>query len=203
MIVVHRVDVADAPADTLSADELERAGRYRVESARRSFVAVRAALRRVLGARLGLAPAEVRLAVDGYGRPSVDGPVSFNVSHSGALGLIAVADGERRVGIDVEQVRPETDFRSLAARFFHPEEAAAIGDRRDAFFRCWTRKEAVVKALGHGLSHPLDGFVVEVDAEGPRAVGGLPGLSVTGLEIDRGYAAGLAADGELEYAWAS
>ena len=204
MIVVHRVELVDAPAEALTPDELERAGRYRVESARRSFVAVRAALRRVLGARLGLAPAEVELTLSEHGRPGVGGGrVSFNVSHSGDIGLIAVADGDRRVGVDVEQVRSETDFRALAERFFHPDEARAIGDRRDAFFRCWTRKEAVVKAIGQGLSHPLDTFVVDVDGAGARPVAGVPGMAVTGLEIDPGYAAGLAADGPLEYAWAS
>jgi 4'-phosphopantetheinyl transferase len=204
VIVVHRVELVDAPADTLSPSERERAARYRVEPARRSFVAARVALRRVLGERLGLAPADVPLADGDLGRPGVaGGRVSFNVSHSGAIGLIAVADGERRVGVDVEQVRPDTDFPVLAERFFHPAEAAAIGDRRDAFFRCWTRKEAVVKALGLGLTHPLDGFVVDVDATEPHAVEGVAGLTVTGLPIDPGYAAGLAADAPLEYAWAT
>ncbi len=204
MIAVHRVDLIETAADTLSPDELARAARYRVEPARVAFVAARAALRRILGERLGVAPAEVPLTVGSHGRPEMPGgQISFNVSHSGAIALIAVADGDRRLGIDVEQVRPDTEFRALAERFFHPDEAAAIGDRRDAFFRCWTRKEAVVKALGLGLSHPLDGFVVDIDAEGPRAVDGVAGLSVTGLAIDAGYAAGLAADGELVYAWST
>ena len=201
MIELHRVDVAGARGAELSPEELARAERFRAEGARRSFVAVRGELRRVLGARLGVAAADVALAVDEHGRPWVEG-ASFNVSHSGAVGLIAVAGAGRRVGVDVEQVRPGMDVGAVAARFFHPDEAAAIAGRRDAFFRCWTRKEAVVKALGLGLNHPLDRFVVDVDGEGPRPVAGVEGLSVTGVQIDEGYVAALAADGPLEYAWA-
>lgn len=193
MIEVHRVDVMAPPGGGLSEEELERAARYRVDAARRSFVAVRSALRRVLGERLGVAPADVVIAEDEHRRPCVEG-VAFSVSHSGALGLIAVADAGRRVGVDVEQVRPRTDFAALAARFFHPDEVAAIGERRDAFFRCWTRKEAVVKALGLGLAHPLESFAVDPDAEGPQPVRGVDGLWVAELAIDEGYVAALATD---------
>jgi phosphopantetheinyl transferase len=162
---------------------------HRVDAARAQLrPVVRATLERLLGG--------VEIRVDDHGRPWAEG-VSFNVSHSGAIGLIAVAEAGRRVGIDIQQVRESTDFRALAARFFHPGEAAAIGDRRDAFFRCWTRKEAVVKALGLGLHHPLTSFVVDVDAEGPQPVEGVPGLWVTGLDVEAGYAAALAADGDV------
>jgi 4'-phosphopantetheinyl transferase len=202
VIALHRVELSGAAPDWLSADELERAGRFRVEHARRAFVACRSALRRVLGERLGVAPAALTFTLSAHGRPSVaGGRVSFNVSHSGEVGLIAVADGERRIGVDVEQVRTTTDIEALAERFFHPEEAAAIAGRRDAFFRCWTKKEAVVKAIGQGLSHPLETFVVDVDDDAPAPVAGVEGLTVAGLPVDVGYTAALAADGELEYAW--
>ena len=161
---------------------------HRVEAESGLRAAVRAELLRLLGV--------TELDVDERGRPWLEG-VSFSVSHSGSLGLIAIAEGDRRIGVDVEQVRHDTDVRALAARFFHPEEAEAIGDRRDAFFRCWTRKEAVVKALGLGLAHPLGSFVVDFDADGPRPVRGVEGLVVDGLAIDDGYAAALAwADGQ-------
>ena len=156
--------------------------------------AVRAALLRLLGVD--------DLDVDERGRPWSPG-VSFSVSHSGSLGLIAIAEGEQRIGVDVEQFRGRRDVRALADRFFHPDEAAAIGDDRAAFFRCWTRKEAVVKALGLGLAHPLDSFVVDFDATGPRPVRGVPGLSVTGLEVTSGYVAALAADDPVRFVWAN
>ena len=204
VIHLHRVELTASGADWLSADELERAARSRVEHARHAFVACRSSLRRALGGRLGIPPEAVAFTISEHGRPSVaGGRVSFNVSHSGAIGLIAVADGERRIGVDVEQIRATTEFEALAARFFHPAEAAAIGGRRDAFFRCWTKKEAVVKAIGQGLSHPLESFVVDVDGDGAAPVDGVEGLSVTGIPLDAGYAAALAADGELDYAWVS
>jgi 4'-phosphopantetheinyl transferase len=158
---------------------------HRVEANEGLREAVRAELVRLLGG------AELRF--DERGRPWAEG-VSFNVSHSGSLGLIAIAEGAHRIGVDVEQVRPGPDVRALAGRFFHPEEAAAVGDDRAAFFRCWTRKEAVVKALGLGLAHPLKSFVVDVHAAGPRPVRGVDGLFVTGLAVDDGYVAALAAD---------
>ena len=156
--------------------------------------AVRAALLRLLGV--------TGLQVDEHGRPWSPG-VSFNVSHSGTLGVIALAEGDRRIGVDVEQVRADTDVRALARRFFHPDEAAAIAGRRDAFFRCWTRKEAVVKALGRGLSHPLDSFAVDVDADGPAEVAGVGGLLVRSLETPPGYVAALASDPPLRFRWAN
>jgi 4'-phosphopantetheinyl transferase len=150
--------------------------------------AVRAELLRLLDV--------TELHVDDRGRPWLEG-VSFSVSHSGELGLIAIAEPGRRIGVDVEQLRPDRDVRALAERFFHPEEAAGIGDDRAAFYRCWTRKEAVVKALGLGLAHPLDSFVVDFEVPGPRPVRGVPGMSVKGLAVPEGYAAALAwSDGQ-------
>lgn len=156
---------------------------YRVEAVEGLRAAVRDELLRLLGV--------TEVHVDDRGRPWLEG-VSFSVSHSGSLGLIAIAEGVRPVGVDVERIRSDTDFRALAARFLHPDEAAAIGDDRDAFFRCWTRKEAVVKALGLGLAHPLDSFAVDFDADRPTPVRGVPGMSVKGLAMPEGYAGALA-----------
>jgi 4'-phosphopantetheinyl transferase len=200
VISLYRVPLTDASTDSLSADELERASRYLVESARLAFVCVRSTLRTVLGDRLGIGPAEVRLDATAHGRPVVRGDsVSFSVSHSGAIGLIAVADGTRRLGVDVEEIRPETDSQALVTQFLHPQEVAQVGNSHEDFFRCWTRKEAVVKALGQGVSYALNSFAVDVDAEGPVAVAGLSDIWVAGLEVDTGYAAALAADGDPRY----
>jgi 4'-phosphopantetheinyl transferase len=202
MILVHRIDLRlEAEEEVLSRDETARARRYSVQHARRNFVTCRVALRQLLGTHLNVAPTELKFVHDEYGRPSVKG-VSFNVSHSGSIGLIAIADGERRLGVDIEQMRAIPDLEALASSCLHPAEVAAVGDRGDAFFRCWTKKEAVVKALGRGLSYPFTTFVVDVDGDAPARIAGVKELTVAGLAVADGYAAALAADADLEYAYA-
>jgi len=97
--------------------------------------------------------------------------IHFNLSHTAGLALVAVA-GNGRVGVDAEIVRPEIEVADLSRRFFAPAEAAEIlalsaDVRLAAFFTCWTRKEAFVKALGGGLSVPLDRFQVSIRSEKP------------------------------------
>ena len=148
----------------LSVDERERAGRMLVPSSRDLFVVGRGILRALIGGYLGVLPADVRFAYSAFGRPSVqaDGSrpaLQFSVSHSGALIALAFAR-EARVGIDVERVRTSTDCDAISARFFTPAEQASLAalapaDRIDAFFACWTRKEAVLKAVGLGISRGL------------------------------------------------
>src|SRR4029077_13081267 len=97
--------------------------------------------------------------------------VKFNASHSDGRLLVAIARG-REVGIDVERRRPVADWRGLAGRYFAAAEVAALdrldeADREQAFFRCWTRKEAYIKAHGLGMSLPLDQFAVSVAAGEP------------------------------------
>jgi 4'-phosphopantetheinyl transferase len=130
----------------------------------------RAAARIVLADALDLDPARVpisrRCAHCGHathGRPTVTGgaAISFSLSHSGAFGVVAVADGDVRVGVDVEEVRPRGHLDALAARVLNDEEHAAwlalddADDRLRAFLRAWTEKEAYVKALGTGIATPL------------------------------------------------
>ena len=154
---------------TLSPEELARAERFHFRIDRRRWVVGRGLLRRLLGAYLGARPADVRLCYNSHGKPALTGEsdrggVKFNVSHSGELMLLAVAQG-RNVGVDVERVRPVPDARDLAARYFAPSEAAVLDRlpapvRERAFFQCWTRKEAYVKAHGLGMTLPLDQFAV-------------------------------------------
>jgi 4'-phosphopantetheinyl transferase len=101
--------------------------------------------------------------------------VEFNLSHSGILALYAFTSG-RPVGIDVELIRQIPDVNDLAERFFSPTEIASLRvlllDRRSlAFLACWTRKEAFIKALGLGLSCPLDAFDVTIDPDAPARAG--------------------------------
>jgi 4'-phosphopantetheinyl transferase len=154
----------------LDAGERARAERFRRPEDRRSFVAARAALRTLLGAALGADAADFTFAVNAFGKPQLTGsPVAFNVSHSGHIALIALTSGVD-VGVDVEHVRIIPERADLARRFFHVEEAAELasvpeGEANAAFFRCWTRKEAVAKALGLGLNAKLDRYRVSCSLE--------------------------------------
>jgi 4'-phosphopantetheinyl transferase len=146
--------------------------------ARTAIRVARAATRIVLGDALDMDPARVpisrRCAHCGHathGRPTVSGTaaISFSLSHSGAFGLLAVAAGGVRVGVDVEEVRPRRHLDALAARVLNDEEHAAWlaiddpDDRLRAFLRAWTRKEAYVKALGTGLATPLRDVPAQVE----------------------------------------
>lgn len=160
----------------LSPDEADRSARFFFEPDRRRYVVARGLLRELLGHYLRFSPAALCFRYGPYGKPELAVPavlpaVHFNVSHSGELILLAVASG-RRIGIDVEYVRNLPDASDLAMRFFSPRERAAFARlppdlQQAAFFACWTRKESFIKAIGEGLSHPLDAFDVPVEPETP------------------------------------
>lgn len=142
----------------LSAPERERAAAFRLAAPRRQFVVGRAALRTLLGRSLGIPPAACGFAVDANGKPSLQppSPVRFNVSHAGDFVLIAIASG-MDVGVDVEAHRPADDLASLAASILCPADlerwrAASAAEGPAAFYRIWTCKEAVAKAIGGGLA---------------------------------------------------
>jgi 4'-phosphopantetheinyl transferase len=177
-IQVVAVDLDSEPRDvrTLSEDERERASRFHFERDRRRFVAGRSALRRALAQYLGAAPAELVFEYGRYGKPFLpESGVSFNVSHSGRVGLLGFAPGFE-LGIDVELLEhARADDDRVAARFFSSREVAALQAcapraRQHAFLRCWTRKEAFVKGRGEGLSLPLQDFDVEFAAGEPPAL---------------------------------
>jgi 4'-phosphopantetheinyl transferase len=151
----------------LSDDERARAARFRFEVHRNRFVAGRGIQRQVLARYLDAHPAALRYRLAEHGKPALDGAgadLRFNVSNSDDGLLIAVARG-RELGVDLEAVVPVLDRDDVARRFFSvPENQVydTIPDhaRDAAFFTCWTRKEAYIKALGEGLSMPLDCFDV-------------------------------------------
>lgn len=150
--------------EELSTEECARADRYHFERDRARFIAGRSHLRRILAAYLGQSPRRLGLEPDAAGKPCVPGWLHFNLSHSHDLAVLAVARFE--IGIDLEHIRPIDD--SIADMFFSPTEVIALrslplSDRQIGFFNCWTRKEAFVKALGMGLSYPLERFCVSVD----------------------------------------
>jgi 4'-phosphopantetheinyl transferase len=189
----------------LSADERERAGRFRFDHLRRSFILARGALRVLLGRYLDTDPAGIRFAYGEKGKPSLadPAPIRFNASHSGGLALYALTLG-CEIGVDVEQMRPLADLWGIASRFFSAEEVAELielpeGQREAAFFRCWTRKEAYIKALGDGLSVPLDDFAVSLRPGEPARLihidhddAAAAAWTLQNLEPAAGYAAALA-----------
>lgn len=166
------VEPNDAVA-LLSGAELERARSFVRDSDRRHFVASHAFLRRILGRYAAVAPAEIRFEHGPWGKPRLSGvpetrPLEFSLSHSRGVVLVGLAMGQA-IGIDVELIRRLDDYDRLAQRFF------ALGEYRDlcalpeparlrGFFRYWTRKEAVVKALGTGMRTQLDSFAVTLAA---------------------------------------
>ena len=190
----------------LAPDEIARANRFLGEHLRSAYVAAHGALRILLGRYAGIAPRDVRLTCGAQGKPALAPPagVGFNLSHSGHLATFAFAlDCE--LGIDVEHERPVADLQAIAARFFSPDEALELSgvhpaaERERAFFRCWTRKEAYVKAVGTGLSTPLDSFRVTLrTGEPPRLMGvggdrrGLEDWNLHALAPAPGYVAALA-----------
>jgi 4'-phosphopantetheinyl transferase len=165
-----------APDDTVAAllrvlntEETERAARFQFAHLRDSFVVAHGVLRFLLGRYMRIDPAKIQFSFNSKGKPVATeaNGIKFNMTHSGGLTVIALAM-ECEIGVDVEKIRPLSDLLQIAERHFCQEEAAELRSvpseqRENAFFRCWTRKEAYLKAIGAGLSAPLNGFRVPVD----------------------------------------
>jgi 4'-phosphopantetheinyl transferase len=200
--------------ELLSADERERAARFHFAKDRSHFIAARALLRTLLGRYLNFPPHQLSFIYGPYGKPALAGEresraLRFNVSHSHGVALYAVAR-ERDVGVDVEYVRRDMVSESIAERFFSAREVATLRAlpaeiQPQAFFNCWTRKEAFIKARGEGLSFPLDRFEVSLDPKEPAALVSVRDdpreasrWSLQALPVEEGYAAALAVEG---HAW--
>lgn len=198
----------------LSNAETHRAGQYASTRKAREFIITRGALRRVLAHALDQNPRAFCFEYEAQGRPYLadeiahDG-VNFSVSHSHDLALIALTRG-RRVGIDIERVRPEVDHESLSRRFFSSAEYQALqchhdGVRLRAFFAVWTRKEALVKATGTGIAGGLKAFDVSADPSRPAELlaarwedTDATDWLLTDIQADPDYLACVASDGETQ-----
>jgi 4'-phosphopantetheinyl transferase len=154
-------------ASFLSQPETERAFRFRFEKDRNAFMVGRGLLRRLLGDYVKADPASLSFSYNRFGKPLLEQhnpDLHFNLSHShgfAVLGFVLKAE----LGVDIEKIRPDFATREIAERFFAPDEVAVLTSlppeqQADAFFRCWTRKEAFIKAHGIGLSFGLDKFSV-------------------------------------------
>lgn len=157
---------------TLSADEKERAGRFYFDRDREHYVVGRGLLRYLLSRYLHIEPAEVCFAYGEHGKPKLadvmqaekENRLAFNLSHSHGMALLAFGIN-RDIGVDIEPVRPLSDANQIAERFFSAREyrqftAVSPAQQPQAFFNGWTRKEAYIKAIGDGLTCPLDAFDV-------------------------------------------
>lgn len=151
----------------LSVDELRRADRFVKSSDRSMYIVGRAGLRRILADYIGLAAKAVKFEYGPHGKPFLQNGPGFNLSHSGGRAALAVCS-HAHPGLDIELVRPIED--AVARHHFSPVEYAELSclqpsDWLQGFFRCWTRKEAVLKSLGHGLYMPLDSFDVTLSPD--------------------------------------
>jgi 4'-phosphopantetheinyl transferase len=201
----------------LSPDENARAERFRFEKDRRHFVAGRGLLRVVLGLYLSREPAGLSFVYGPHGKPALanapgPGAVCFNLSHSRGLALYAVTRG-RRLGVDVEGATRPLGHEEIAERFFSPREREALqhlpaGLRAGAFFACWTRKEAYLKAHGGGLTVALDSFDVSLAPGEPARLLATHGdpleagrWSLRQLDPGPGYVGALAVEGHGWRLW--
>jgi 4'-phosphopantetheinyl transferase len=163
----------------LDQDERARASRFHFEKHRRRFVLSRGVLRVLLGRYLEIEPERVRFAYGPYGKPALadehgSSPLHFNASHSHELAVYAFVQ-DHEIGVDVEYIKADIATEEIARHFFSAYEVETLtglpeAERAAAFFRCWTRKEAYIKAIGSGLSHPLDEFDVTLGREEPAAL---------------------------------
>jgi len=179
----HQVDIwrvaLNLPVDSierfslsLSADETQRAGRFHFPAHRHRYILTHGALRDILARYLRCGPNQLRFSANPYGKPALlEQTLEFNLSHSADFALVAVS-GAEQVGIDIEQIRQGISSHVIARQYFSKREVAdleqvPIEKRVAAFFTCWTRKEAYIKAQGLGLSLPLESFDVSLSPDEP------------------------------------
>lgn len=158
----------------LSTQEKERAEKLQQAKSQRIFVYTRSILRELLARYLSVSPQEILFSVSPLGKPFLIKEqnllsIEFNLSHSGDIILFAFTR-ECPIGVDIERIRPKLNYLDIAKRFFSKDEVVALTNFSEheqlaAFFHCWSRKEAIIKALGKGLSHHLNSFTVSVDPQ--------------------------------------
>jgi 4'-phosphopantetheinyl transferase len=198
---------------TLSADEQQRAQRFRFERDRHQYIAARGILRSLLAQYLGVHPPQLQFNYSDKGKPTlspvhVTQPIQFNVSHSHQKALYGITLN-RRVGIDLEYIRT-VEALSLAQRFFSPQEVIQLTtvspqQQQQMFFQLWTGKEAYLKATGEGLSG-LENIEILLDSRQEFTVNCpdkiLSNWSIIPLKINEEYVASVAVEGEvLEYCY--
>ena len=199
-------EALDRCSSILSQDEKVRASRFLFPHDRDHFVAARGILRELLGRYADDSPALLEFQYGERGKPALrvengEPSVRFNLSHSRGIAVYAFAR-DRELGIDLEPIRPEFSAEDIAERHFSPQELEewhrlTPGLRAEAFFLCWTRKEAYVKARGEGLQIPLASFSVTLTPGQPEILQSVDSTrwGLRSFQPAPGYAAALAAEG--------
>ncbi len=198
----------------LTDDERARADRFYFEKDREAYTAARGQLRLLLSRYLHVAPTAPRFTYSKYGKPALvtsysDATLHFNVSHSGDMAVYGFSwDNELGVDVEYKYRTPTPDFTGICTHFFAPSEQKIFlqhkGEAiRDAFYRCWTRKEAYLKASGEGLSRALDSFHVTLTAHEPAKLTyvkdepeEIERWTMRHIKIGREYTAALCAEGD-------
>lgn len=152
----------------LDKEEKEKAHRFRFDKDYNCSIIARGVLRILLGDYLQRPPAKITFAYGASGKPEIDGDttIKFNISHARDAIVFGFVHNDA-IGVDIEFMDEKIDTMQIAKHFFSKEEIAALhaqpeNKRVEAFYNCWTRKEAFIKAVGEGLSFPLDQFVVSL-----------------------------------------
>jgi 4'-phosphopantetheinyl transferase len=198
----------------LSSFEKDRASRFKFATDRRHYVTAHAALRSILSLYVDIPAPRLQFVAGAYGKPKLapihrERTVEFNLSHSHEVALVAVTE-DREIGIDVEWVRENFAFDEVAQRFFTARELAALKAlphhlQREAFYKCWTSKEAFLKAKGTGLSGELDEVEIVLIDDVVRVKGTIANFSLSESAVGGGYVAALVVEGiepQLRYyAW--
>jgi 4'-phosphopantetheinyl transferase len=195
----------------LSSSEAQKAERLYFERDRNRYIVCHGLLREILGDYLGIEPGSIEFYYSKNNKPALGGKsdkkkLHFSLSHSEGMALYALTVG-REIGVDIEYVRDIPEMEKLAERFFAPRESEVLkilsdGRKKEAFFNCWTRKEAFIKATGDGLSYPLDKFEVSLVPDEPARLISIEGdageaarWSIKDLKPASGYAAAFAVPG--------
>lgn len=153
----------------LSNDEKRKADKFKFLVDQQKYVTFRGILRILLSRYLDKNPEEILFKYGAFGKPDVktNTALRFNISHSGNMAVFGFVQNYA-IGVDIEKIKQDFDPLDLAKSFFSEEEINALSQAKDsvmfqAFYRCWTRKESFIKAVGEGLSYPLDSFAVTMD----------------------------------------
>ncbi len=198
-------------SETLSEEEHMRTELFHFEQDRKCFIVGSGVLRTILGRYLGTEPSRLQFCYGPHGKPYLagrfgEGALRFNLAHSHELALYAFTRG-REIGVDLEYIRYMPDAEHIAASFFSARENAVLhslpaSQKQEAFFNCWTRKEAYIKAIGNGLGQPLDKFDVSLAPGEPARLLNVEGdteeasrWSLNALTPTPGYVGALAVEG--------